>query len=325
MDKTFEEYKKDAVHIKEYLKLAFLTEAMLNSIEKVISELNRRASLLAIPHQVIRGSVAKESALKSGVRAFLISIIPVFILNFLFWYFCGDVLLKKFFEEQYYELLNNKDASDSLLIPWVVVCVAIGVMQFIRTTLRNNREEDAVRWSYSKNVENEKVRLQMELRRKNYLNQEIARLEKRKLETQDTLKMIYQKNILHSDYRDLIPTGTIFGYFETGRVVSLESNPYEKGAYNLYEEEARANIIITQLSAIYDNIEKIRRGQYKIYEALTGNRMEEREIFNLTSNTHDSGEKGRTRVGAINEEALLEYNKQLIKQNQNIRDELKRF
>ena len=64
-------------------------------------------------------------------------------------------------------------------------------------------------------------------------------------------------------YNNVVAWSTMYEYFVTGRVSEL-SGP--NGAYNLYESEVRANIIISKLDAIIDRLDAIKDNQYVLYQ-----------------------------------------------------------
>lgn len=80
----------------------------------------------------------------------------------------------------------------------------------------------------------------------------------------------------------MVAMTTIYEYFASGRVTEL-TGPH--GAYNLYEQELRANIIIDKLDTIAEQLEQIKHHQYVLYEEMQhGNRVLKdivREIQNV--------------------------------------------
>lgn len=71
---------------------------------------------------------------------------------------------------------------------------------------------------------------------------------------------------LNEKYRDIVALSTFYEYFMAGRCDSLEG---ANGAYNLYESEVRANLIITNLQQIERDLQQIAKNQYMIYHQLT--------------------------------------------------------
>lgn len=76
------------------------------------------------------------------------------------------------------------------------------------------------------------------------------------IETENILKTIYSKNIIHSKYRDFVAVSQIYEYIDTGRCSELEG---PNGAYNLFESELRQNLIIGKLDVIIEQLDQLNR------------------------------------------------------------------
>lgn len=76
---------------------------------------------------------------------------------------------------------------------------------------------------------------------------------------------LYNCNVIFGKYRNFVAMSTIYEYLVSGRCTSLEGT---NGAYNLYESETRANIIIAQLNHVLESLETIKENQYMIYDAI---------------------------------------------------------
>lgn len=84
--------------------------------------------------------------------------------------------------------------------------------------------------------------------------------------TYEARNTLYAANIVFEKYRDIVALSTFYEYLMAGRCTSLEGS---SGAYNLYEMESRANMIITQLAQIEKSLQKIRQTQYMICDQLS--------------------------------------------------------
>lgn len=94
---------------------------------------------------------------------------------------------------------------------------------------------------------------------------------------------LYSVNIVYSKYRNLIAISTIYEYLASGRCSELEG---PNGAYNLYESELRANIIIGSLGQIVSDIQQIKNGQYALYQELhNSNRVIASLLCDIADNT----------------------------------------
>ncbi len=85
---------------------------------------------------------------------------------------------------------------------------------------------------------------------------------KKDIELQNKL---YSYNIIYGKYRNYIAMASFIDYLVSGRCDSLDKNT---GAYNLYEQESRTDIIINKMDVIIDSLEKIKENQYYIYSQL---------------------------------------------------------
>lgn len=109
------------------------------------------------------------------------------------------------------------------------------------------------------------------------------------------LKQLYDLDIIFPKYRNFIAISQIYEYYMSGRCTTLEGH---EGAYNIFENEARQNIIILQLNNVLNQLEQIKQNQYMIYQAI----QESNAILNqIESNT-----------------AAIAYNTSVIAENSSI-------
>lgn len=120
-------------------------------------------------------------------------------------------------------------------------------------------------------IQLEKAELKYEFEYKkaflNYLKAQadIKLLSSSLLESKKLLMRLYSSDIIFPKYQNLVATTTMYEYFASGRVSELTG---PDGAYNLYEQELRSNIIINKLDTISSQLEKIKNNQYVLYEAI---------------------------------------------------------
>lgn len=108
---------------------------------------------------------------------------------------------------------------------------------------------------------------------------EIIKLKEINKEIKENLKELYDVNIVYPKYRNLVAITTIYEYLASGRCETLEGS---NGAYNLYENELRANIVINSLNQIITNLNQIKNTQYELYEQL-------KEADNILREINDTG------------------------------------
>ncbi len=97
------------------------------------------------------------------------------------------------------------------------------------------------------------------------IDDEIAQAENLLQEFYKTRNTLYSYDIIYGKYRDPVALATFYEYLMAGRVERLEG---ATGAYNLYESEIRANMIISQLSQVISLLEQIKDNQYTIYSEM---------------------------------------------------------
>ncbi len=74
---------------------------------------------------------------------------------------------------------------------------------------------------------------------------------------------LYSQDMIYPKYQNLPALTSIYEYFITGRCDEL-TGPH--GAYNLYEDEMRRDMVISQLNLVIANLEQIKQNQYMLYQ-----------------------------------------------------------
>lgn len=86
----------------------------------------------------------------------------------------------------------------------------------------------------------------------------------------ETKNQLFGYNVVYEKYRDYIVITMLCDYLKAGRCDGLEG---PNGAYNIYEQESRADIIINRLDTVIESLEEIKEIQYLIYTELQGINM----------------------------------------------------
>ncbi len=157
-----------------------------------------------------------------------------------------------------------------------VVLISIGTLPFVigGRIYRSWRKEcemiSARNHTYVARINEQNKRREQESRDAAYLWQHSleegrAQLNRPLQETTEILNELYSSGYIYPKYRNLPALTSIYEYLVTGRCDEL-SGPH--GAYNLYEDEVRKDTIISKLSDVVANLEKIRGNQYMLYECI---------------------------------------------------------
>lgn len=129
---------------------------------------------------------------------------------------------------------------------------------------------------------------------------ELKNAEKMYNETSTVFAKYYSAGIIFGKYRSLVPICMFNEYLISGRCTSLEG-PH--GAYNLYEQELLAGIIINKLDVIINKLDKIIDNQYMLAEAI---RSSHAQLFHI----HESLQRSLNKLEDIknNEQINAYYN-----------------
>ena len=76
---------------------------------------------------------------------------------------------------------------------------------------------------------------------------------------------LYSLGVIYSKYRNFVAVTSFYDYFMAGRCTSFEG---ADGAYNLFEQESRMDVVISKLENIEKSLEKIKANQYCLYQEM---------------------------------------------------------
>ncbi len=147
----------------------------------------------------------------------------------------------------------------------LVIGIAVGIICGLIGVLIERKHKRAI------NIENQKIDIQNSQilanaeRQIDLVNIEISKAISLHNETKKVLDEYYDKNIIYKKYHDLVPITMFCEYFVSGRCNTLTGH---EGAYNIYENEVRQNIIIAKLDNIISQLESIKQNQYMIADMI---------------------------------------------------------
>ena len=94
--------------------------------------------------------------------------------------------------------------------------------------------------------------------RRNELQEELEELADQYNKTLEIVNKLYDLGIIYEKYQKIIPVSSFYEYIASGRCSSLTGS---SGAYNLYENETRMNVVITKLDEINAKLDIIAQNQ----------------------------------------------------------------
>ena len=150
-----------------------------------------------------------------------------------------------------------------------IIGIFDAIIHITRINRVNTEYQEAMRQFQLETQQDEK-RIANENAEKSILQSRINDIERQKNKTTNTLNQLYAVGIVYPKYHALVPIVMFCEYIESGRCDALEGH---EGAYNIYENELRQNIIISKLDAVINKLDQIRQNQYMLAAAIEeGNR-----------------------------------------------------
>ena len=298
--------EKNLQQLKEYLKCIFELESALYKHNKLTEGYmeKRKATLPVAPSKKLPSPPSKpvfkstyEASKNSKLTSKMIVLLIVFSITgffgFFYIFFPLSMASKNGGEQQLqsmgfwgiilsaiaiycYVLLNQEKKKQSLEIEkenQEKIKQYDRAMAFYKTEVRTAEKEHTdkmqnyyrTKWAYESET-----------------TEQLAKFDEMKVSLQTSLTKLYSQNILYAKYRNLVAVATIYEYFESGRCMELEG---PNGAYNMYEGELRANIIICSLNQIISDLAQIKNGQYALYEQINRSTL---EVNQMLGNIYDA-------------------------------------
>lgn len=244
------EILSDSNKLNQYLKDLYILEKQLYCSEQARNEANKIANQLGIPADI------QISGNKVTTTRKIFDAIFVGISKGIGGLFIGIIIGL---------LLESISHSSELAIIGIIISTLIGFWLGISdANFHNNSTNQDYERSMAKlekdnqRVEKEKALIPIYREQEELFAQNIA-------SCRELLNQLYSIDVIFPKYRNFIAISQIYEYFMSGRCTQLQGH---KGAYNIFENEIRQDIIITQLNIVIDNLEEIKNTQYMIYEAI---------------------------------------------------------
>lgn len=167
-----------------------------------------------------------------------------------------------------------------------IICALLGVIITIWIRISDDRDAKKQYLSEIQKYDNMQKQLQPniisakqlipELQSKLQASQQLL------LRTRRILQDTYNMGYIYPKYRNIVAICTILEYLESGRCDSLTG---ANGAYNLYENELRSNIIIGKLSDIGEKLDQISDNRHLLAEVVSSSVRSTNRILNSMQGT----------------------------------------
>lgn len=303
--------------IKDYLKKVFELEKNIYTLDEGIKNLYGRTYNLAVPQEVpLPTYITADSS--SVIAHFFISLFGIIML--LHVPILAAIIIS-------FLLAAGSVISDAMFLN---VLVVIGIILLFLSIIgvfigkSCDKDEDAkvveknrqLRNEYEQKVQQENLRMQKETMQKQLLNRDISAMQKQMNECKQVLERLYQLNIIHPKYRNFVAVSMIYEYFDIGRCVTFEGH---EGAYNIYENEIRLDLVITKIEVILQKLEDIKNNQYMMYNAM----LESQEITERLCRTSMQNmqliNEQNAKLGQLADNSnIIAYNSKLAAENTQI-------
>lgn len=282
----------NTAELKEYLRDVYELESTLYSLNAFYNMLVETKSKIGATHDIPLKRFKSDFEDSDGGFLVIGEFIGIII---------GEILV--------FCLSNEKQAWNKFIMGLINGAV-IGLLVFgiIILLIRRSDEKEY------KKIEKENRTIQLQ----NEKNHEKIRWKIKQIEcemnnvtntynkTWNILQSYYALDIIYKKYRSFVAISSIYEYFESGICTTLTG--YE-GAYNLFENEARQNMIITKLDDIIRHLDRIEQNQYMLYSAI-------KECNERIDRLNGSCSKMLSKMTTLeNSNEIMEYNSQITAKN----------
>lgn len=248
----------DKTKLKAYLKCLYELEVSLYIQKCALNLLNTKINYLAqnsdepyVEREIVKKRITSDHILSGCILGYII--VAVFAA-------CVTVA-EDFFSRLFVGIVSG------------FVGIPIGIpLGLIIGLIKSSKEaEKAKRHNEEVDKENDLISTRNYERRKrnqkyiSLLRKEEVVLKENIYQTNIILQDYYGLNIVHNNYRGLVPISSIYGYFDTGTCSQLKGH---EGAYNKYDMELKLNCIISKLDIVISHLEEIKQNQKMLYNAM---------------------------------------------------------
>ena len=168
---------------------------------------------------------------------------------------------------------------------------------------------------YESAIATYETRMKIENRKKDALAREITALQYSYNKTREQLSDAYSYNVIDPEYRSIYAVSSFLGYVRKGRTYGLKFDPEtgDQGAYNLYENERRLDLIITNTDEILHRLDQVIHNQQ---ELAMGLERATKQVTSLCNQVIGRLDKISDSVNAIERsQSIVAYNTEISRRN----------
>lgn len=252
---------------KEYIGKIKTLEMTCYQLEKLQYALAQKVREAEITSQKLSSIKPEKRPEKSGflfnflsslfcaILAALFGGVSGLVIGFIRWACSGDGFLENF-SAGVDAPLKPYLTSTALFLAGLLGIATFALFYYVGVSADKNLPKSVAQYEQKEAERIEKIH-----RSQSHVLDIRAKLQKCETEyrqTKELLNKYYSLNFIYPKYRGIVPICMIYEYLESGRCFSLLGH---EGAYNLYENELRMNLIIEKLDDIIYRLDDISANQ----------------------------------------------------------------
>lgn len=206
-------------------------------------------------------------------------------------------------------------ATGGLLVGAVVFGSMVWLILRIRESKKLEQKLQSDIAKYDLAVQKQNARVKQENAKKDALAKEIAVLRNCYAQSRNYLDTVYGYDVIDPEYRNIYAVSSFYGYLKKGRTHGLQFDQQsgDQGAYNIYENERRLDLIITNTDEILRRMDQVIHNQH---ELAVGLENPSRQVKTLCSNVTQQLNTISCSVGAIERcQSIIAYNSECNARN----------
>jgi len=263
--------------LKNYLKLVYKLESDCFALNQSIQGLKREKKRLGVRRKIEKEYARPDysSFTIAGITVAVVFFPILLVISILASCGRGDYLSP-----------SLSGMLHTLGVDFVIAVIpglVIAIIPNICIALSSRGKNKKLNQKYLKKIEIDKDRVSKEMIMARKTDISINVLQQNLFKEENMLRKLYNYNIIYSKYRNLNAIASFCEYFESKRVSELTGH---EGAYNLYENEIRLGMIITNTEIIISKLDEIKFNQNMMYNAIQESKRLSSAVLNsqLVSN-----------------------------------------